>query len=171
MMMSPPLIKFYRYSTLKRLFILISILLFLIPLPVKAQDLAETIIEAPAFKQYFNEYYNALADYNVEDLRLELFETIEDILSSGSHLSTVSLDYKVRHIETDLLSHLQKALCNKQAKDSDLVILKSITVTVVENAGSDAKVQFNHEELGMLAGVTVRLVQQMSKAQLCNATE
>jgi hypothetical protein len=166
-----PFTLFHSCPKLKGYIKSMAIIFLLFPLPVKALDLSATVIEAPDFNNYFNEYYNALADYNVEDLRLELFETIEDILSTGSHLSAVSLDYKTRHIETELLNHLQKTLCTKQPEDSNLTILKLISARGVDNAGNDAEVQFSHQELGMLAGVAVRLVQRMPKSQLCNAIE
>lgn len=153
---------------LKVFFIAIFIIL---PLHTKAQSLNDQALKSPVFNQYFNEYYKGLADYDLEELRLELFETIEDILSAGSHLSTVSLDYKTEHIETDLLNHLHKLSCNQQAKSNNLAMLKLIAANSAANVGRDSQIKFSQAELGMLSGVSVRILERSLPFQVCKAVE
>lgn len=145
------------------------IMLFLSP-SIKAMKWDATIIENQAFNTAFTAYYNALADYRTEELRMELFETIEDTLSSGSHLSQVSLDHKTRQIEHSLLEHLRAARCNQPTSaHSDLQKLMLIAGSSVVKAGNQSQVDFNPEELGILVGVSTRLIQQTPQAQFCHA--
>ena len=153
-----------RRKSLNQLMRYIVIALVILPRYITA-----TTIETPIFsEEYFNEYYKALADYTVENLQSELYEAIDDILSSGSHMSAVSQDYKTRHIETSLLNHLREQLCVTKPIDKDITILKRISANSVASAGSDAQVKFNDDELGILSGITVRLVEKMPQSQLCN---
>ena len=156
------------HMILKKFFLPILFVLLLFPLSTNAMKWDADIIENQAFDEAFTEYYNALAGYKAEDLRLELFETIEDTLSSGSHLSRVSLDHKTRQIENGLLEHLRAMLCNQtDSAYGDLKKLKLVAGNSVVKAGNDSQVTFSHDELGILAGVATRLVQQTPQTQFC----
>ncbi|MGR8931991.1 MAG: hypothetical protein ACU836_15270 [Gammaproteobacteria bacterium] len=134
-----------------------------------ADDRFATIVDQPLFREAFDEYYNAMSDFAVDDLRLELYETIEDAMSSGGHLGQVTLDYKTRHIETGIMQRLRQSLCGKGSLESNLTVLKRTAAESVRTAGSDSQVDFSPEEMGMIAGVTVRLIQKISLSELCSA--
>lgn len=76
----------------------------------QADTLTETLAD-PCFDGAYRSYFDALAGYRPEDLRLELTETVEDALTGGSHLSRPKIDYKRRQIETALLRQARRDLC------------------------------------------------------------
>lgn len=145
--------------------------LLLIPVCTGAVEPATEIVKAQAFDEAFTDYYDALSDHDPEDLRLELSETIEDVLSSGSHLTRASLDYKTRQIETGLFAHLRGPLCGASSRaPEDMYTVKLSTVRSVARAGAEAGVTLSQEELGMVSGVVVRLVQRTPRPQLCSGS-
>jgi hypothetical protein len=129
---------------------------------------AASVVSSPELEAAFRAHYEALSGYTPEDLKLELAETIEDALTSGGHLTRASLDYKVRQIESALLDRLRAGLCLPSAPSvSDLEPLREVALESAAAAGEDAAVSFTPEDLGMIAGVAVRLAQGMPRAQLC----
>jgi hypothetical protein len=129
---------------------------------------AGPVVASPELEAAFSAHYEALSGYAPEDLKLELAETIEDALTSGGHLTRASLDYKVRQIESALLDRLRAGLCSPSAPPaSDLDALRAVAVESTAAAGEDAAVSFAPQDLGMIAGVAVRLAQGMPRAQLC----
>lgn len=145
------------------------IVLLLLPLVASAAQPASTLIESAEFHDAFRSYMDALSTYSAEDLKLELSETIEDALTSGSHMSAISLDYKVRQIENALIRHLREELCALSSPSSnELAMLKLVAIKSASVAGEQASVSFSHGELGMITGVAVRLVQELSHSQLCD---
>lgn len=143
--------------------------LLLLPLAASAAQPASTVIESAEFDGAFRSYMEALSAYAPEDLKLELSETIGDALTSGSHMSQTSIDYKVRQIERALLTRLREELCTPPSPPSnELATLKLAAVKSAVAAGEQASVSFTGEEFGMITGVVVRFVQGMSRSQLCN---
>ncbi len=146
-----------------------TLTLLLLPFAVGAAQPASMVIKGPAFDDAFRSYYDALSAHTPEDLMVELSETIEDVLISGSHMSVSSLDYKVRQIESVLLARLRGELCTPSSPSpSELGPLKLAAVKSATAAGEQASVPFNPEELGMITGVAVRLVQGIPRTQLCS---
>ncbi len=142
--------------------------LFLSSLIAASGPVAGSAVSSPELEAAFRAHYEALSGYTPEDLKLELAETIEDALTSGGHLTRASLDYKVRQIESALLDRLRAGLCSPSAPSaSDLDPLRAVAVESAAAAGEDAAVSFAPEDLGMIAGVAVRLAQGMPRAQLC----
>lgn len=142
--------------------------LILLPVSVLASDPA-TIINSQSFNEAFRDYYEALDSYTAKDLEFELSETIDDILSSGSHLTRASLDYRVRQIERALFSQLRKQLCPPSSPNKrDLSELKLSSVQSINKTGSSTGVTFTHEEIGMISGVTVRLLQHKPMEEFCH---
>ncbi|MEA3274440.1 MAG: hypothetical protein U9Q81_03935 [Pseudomonadota bacterium] len=143
--------------------------LICLALAARAGDPPSSIVESIEFDEAFRSYYDALADHTPEDLRLELSETIEDALSSGSHLTRASLDYKTRQIEAGLFAHLRQQQCaasTPPAKEQSK--LKHVAVRTLTDAGEDAEIRFDREELGMISGILVRLLEIMPRNQLCD---
>lgn len=145
-----------------------AVALLLLPASVLASDPA-SIINSQRFNEAFRDYYEALDSYTVKDLEFELSETIDDILSSGSHLTRTSLDYRVRQIERALFSQLRKQLCPPSSPNKrGLSELKRSSVHSINKTGSSTGVNFTHEEVGMISGITVRLLQRKPMEEFCH---
>lgn len=149
--------------------LLLGLFLFVLCLPLSAKNMTwdTRVMENSAFNQAFLEYYDALADYQAEDLRFELFETIEDSLSAGSHMTIVSLDHKVEQIEAGIFEQLRQSLCHLPATPNNLKTLKRMAGRSIVNTGNHMQVNFSFDELGMLVGVLTRLIQQTPHHQFC----
>lgn len=144
------------------------VLLLLTQLTSAAQPVSTLIVNVE-FDDAYRSYMEALSAYSVEDLKLELSETISDALTSGSHMSVTSIDYKVRQIENTLIAQLRVELCASSSPSSnELEPLKLVAAKSAVAAAEQASVSFSNGELGMIASVAVRLVQEMSRSQLCN---
>jgi hypothetical protein len=152
-------------------YVQVALALLLLPVYVSAADSATAIIKAHTFDEAFTDYYDALVDYGSDDLRLELSETIEDVLSSGSHLTRTSLDYKIQQIETGVFAHLRRRLCMASSPESeDLRTIKLVVVRSVMSAGEEAHVNFGQEDLGMISGVLVRWIQRTPPSLFCGGS-
>ena len=148
------------------LWMVLALLLFQ---AASAAQPVSTLIGSVEFDDAFRSYMQALTSYSAEDLKLELSETIEDALTSGSHMSVTSIDYKVRQIESALLAHLREGLCTPSSPSSkELQSFKRVAAKSAVAAAEQASVSFANAEFGMIAGVAVRLVQEMPHSQLCN---
>lgn len=146
----------------------VTVTLALITAPASGVDSALEVLENQSFNVAFRDYYEALDAHTVHDLNFELSETIEDVLTSGSHLGQVSLDYKVRQVETALFERLRQQFCPPSSPETgDLPELKMIAVRSVGGAGGVVGVEFTHEDIGMISGVVVRLLQKASLEELC----
>jgi len=146
-----------------------AFVLFFLCQAANAAQPASTLIESAEFDDAFRSYMQALSAFSAEDLKLELSETIEDALTSGSHMSVTSIDYKVRQIEHALIAHLREELCAPSSPSSnELELLKLMAAKSAAAAAEQASVTFANAEFGMIAGVAVRLVQEMPHSQLCN---
>lgn len=162
--------KFISCGRLQCAFLIASSLLMLNS-PSSAQNMTwnDNVVKNPVFNEAFTAYYDAMTDYATEDLRFELFETIEDALSDGFHLTRVPLDHKVRQIETGLFEYLRQSLCHQSVSRQDLDILKSNAGNSIVHAGNAAQVQFTVDEIGMLTGILVRLIQQTPHNTFCGS--
>ncbi len=149
------------------LFGIVSCTLVLFLTLVQAVGSTPEIVKSIEFGEAFRDYFEALGTHTVDDLEFELSETIEDVLTTGSHLTRASLDYKVRMIEKGILSQLRQQLCPPSSDAPLLAELKLTTVHCTYEAGRGAKVSFTNEEFGMLTGVVVRLLQSRSMEEFC----
>jgi len=162
--------KFISRDRFQRSFLITAVMLiFGSPLPAQNMTWNDNVSKNPAFNEAFTAYYDAMADYAIEDLRFELFETIEDALSGGSHLSRVPLDHKVRQIETGLFEHLRQSLCHQSLSQHNLDTLKSNAGNSIVHAGNAAQVHFTVDDMGMLTGILVRLIQQKPLNTFCGS--
>jgi hypothetical protein len=125
-------------------------------------------LASPAFAEAYQSYYRDLAGFPAADLRLELTETVEDVLTSGSHLSRASVDYKRRAIEDALLTRAGDALCRPSpAVAATPERLREVCADATLAATQAAAVRLEAEELGMISAVCARIVATPSLLQWC----
>lgn len=147
---------------------IIAWVLFITPATISATPSDTKLMNNTAFEDAFEAYYGALVDYTQDDLMIELSETIEDVLISGSHMSQTSLSYKVRQINNSLLDQLHVELCTASTPPSTKIdSLKRLAAKSVSNTSKQLAIIFAPEELGMITGVAVRLAQVTPRTELC----
>jgi hypothetical protein len=131
----------------------------------RADTLTETLAD-PGFDGAYRSYFDALAGYRPEDLRLELTETVEDALTGGSHLSRPKIDYKRRQIETALLRQARRDLCGSAPGP---VQVKPACASAALAAAAEAGADLARDSLGAIAAVCARMAEGPARADWCRA--
>lgn len=139
-------------------------LLCLAALQCRADPVASTLAD-PDFEAVYRDYYAALVGFGSEDLRLELKETIEDVMTNGLHLTRPGLGHKRREITDVLLGGVRVALCSGSSADPDAIRRACVASTLDAAAAADVAVE--PESVGMLAAVCARLITTPSLLQWC----
>jgi hypothetical protein len=143
-----------------------------VPLGAAPADTLTETLGDPGFDGAYRSYFDALAGYRPEDLRLELTETVEDALTGGSHLSRPKIDYKRRQIETALLRQARRDLCGSApgaGSGPGSGQVKTACASAALAAAAEAGADLARDSLGAIAAVCARMAEGPARADWCRA--
>jgi hypothetical protein len=129
-----------------------------------------SLMQSEAFKRSFMAKYTRLQGLTSEVILLDLTETLEEVLISKSHVSTVGLDYKIQQLKKRLFGKLREQICtadSSSAVPEDLV--KSGTVRSLVSLSAEEQWKLTDDQFGTLTGILVRIIQVGTLRSFCSS--
>jgi hypothetical protein len=134
--------------------------------PVETQ--ASIIMQSEAFSRSYAAKYARLQGLSAAVILVDLAESLEDVLVSGSHVSTVPPDYRIHQLERRLFAKLKDDVCVANAGSAVTEsLLKPAALRSVVKLADDEQWELTHAQFGTLTGTLVRLLQTETRRSFC----
>ena len=129
-----------------------------------------SIMQSEAFSRSYATKYARLQGLPSDVILVDLAESLEDVLVSGSHVSTVRIDYKIQQLERRLFAKLQEDVCAATSISAMTEsLLKPGAVRSLVNLANDEQWELTDAQFGTLAGTLVRLLQSDTRRSFCSS--
>jgi hypothetical protein len=126
------------------------------------------IMQSETFSRLYSAKYARLQGLSADVILVDLSESLEDVLVSGDHVSSISLDYKIQQLQRRLFGKLQENVCASTSNSAMMEsLLKSVTVRALISLSGDAQWELTDAQFGMLAATLVRLIQSGTLQNFC----
>jgi hypothetical protein len=141
-----------------------------LPLRVPAQSSKyATVTQSQAFSRAYSARYSNLQALSSDVILIELTECLEDILVSGSHVSTVVPDYKIRQIERNLFMSLQEHVCGGRQGIAMAAGLKTAAASDLILMSEREQWQVTDAQFGKLSATLVRFIESATLSTFCKS--
>ena len=135
--------------------------------PVSKQAL---LMQSEAFSRSYSAKYTSLQGHSADTILIDLAESLEDILVSGSHISGPSLDYKIQQLEQHLFEKLKNHSCASNSSPAVTEsLLQSGAVSSLVSLSNDEQWEMTDAQFGTLAGTVVQLMQSGPRRRFCSS--
>jgi hypothetical protein len=129
---------------------------------------ASIIIQSEEFGRSYAAKYARLQGRASDVILVDLAESLEDVLVSGSHASTVSNDHKIQQLERPLFANLKEDVCAVNSGSAMTEsLLKPAALRSLVSLADDERWELTNAQFGTLSGTLVRLIQSETRRSLC----
>jgi hypothetical protein len=128
------------------------------------------LLQSEAFNRSYAAKYARLQGLSSDVILVDLAESLEDVLVSGSHVSTVRIDYKIQQLERRLFATLKEDVCAATSGSPVTEgLLKPGAVRSLVSLARDEQWELTDAQFGTLAGTLVQLIQSDSRRRFCSS--
>lgn len=127
-------------------------------------------LQEEEFISNYDDYYKELANFDLEILKSELDDTIEDAIISGHHFTRAALKPKVGRFKKDLFNILNQRYCQRNTEASGNN-LRDLTGRCLIELSDAQTLNIQPSDAGRIASIVVRIIEKIPKREFCNSSD
>ena len=112
--------------------------------------------------EIYQKQYAALQGLSLGAMVLNLDDSLEDLLITGSHAVSTSSDYKVSELKRKLFSSLKKRLCSPRPE-----AIQSAAEGSLKELTKAEHLEMSNVHYGKMEAILVRIIQKATLQQFC----
>lgn len=112
----------------------------------------------------YQKKYAALQGLSLDAMVLNLDDSLEDLLITGSHAVSTSSNYKVRRLKRRLFSRLKIRLCSPKPE-----VIQSAAEGSLKDLMRAEHLEMSNAQYGKIEAILVRIIQKATLEQFCRS--